>query len=183
LHDRILKIIDGRDVDSLTPVKVGRDHKEVVELVNAVCEDKLLEYLDVNDVKVSSLSDVFLRKKVVESRETLLLLFWCGGQVQKADNTGYTALHWAAHYSNLENAQLIIDAKPDLDALDTLGFNALWYAENRLQNKIFFALLRAGSDCNIIFRNTRCSRNCRNRIMGLMSQVKDDENVIKPERV
>jgi len=170
----ILKMFDAKDFDDIPPEKVEPDHIQVMELCKAASEGKLLEYLDMNNVKVSSLSDVFLCKTVVKSLETLLLLFWSGGQVQKADNEGCTALIWAAMYANVENIQLIIDGKAEVDALDNRGFNSLYHSTlNSVE--AFFTLLRAGSDVDIIYQNHRCRRNLRYKIERWVTRYQEKQ--------
>jgi len=178
-RDIILKMIQGQDYIDVEE-KGSEDQSKVAELKNAVSEGKLQEFFDVNDVKVSLLSDVFLCKKVVQSRELLLLLIWSGGQVQKTDNTGFTALHWAARYANAENIQLIINAKADVNAIDTRGFNPLWYGK-RFKGLKFSTLLKAGSNCNIILRNPLCNESQKIRIRREVLALTNDERVIPPE--
>jgi len=170
-RDQILRMLRGKGPEMVTP---ERD-SEVNELVIAAAEGDIWEYFDAKDVKVSWLSDVFLSKKVVTSREILLLLLYFGGKVQKCDKEQYTALHWAAMYAPVENIQLIIDAKADLNALDGRGHNPIWEAWSMNSKERFFALYRAGSDISISLRNYRNKNLARRRLILLKDHGTDDE--------
>jgi len=172
-RDQILSMLKGEDIKIATS---DRDSQANV-LLTAASEGHLCEYFDLNNVKVSALSDVFLSKTVVTSQDSLLLLLYFGGQVQKADKEGLTALHWAAKYSSAGNIQLIIDAKADLNAVDSIGARPIWYAIGVANKERFFPLFRAGANCCQFFEARAANQRTywSEGLKELMNQGTEDD--------
>jgi ankyrin repeat protein len=61
---------------------------------------------------------------------------------------GATALHWAAHWNDVETATLLIDAGADVNAENQLGTTPLSLAALNASAEMGAALLRAGADAN-----------------------------------
>jgi len=61
---------------------------------------------------------------------------------------GATALHWAAHWNDVETATLLIDAGADVNAENQLGITPLSLAALNASAEMGAALLRAGADAN-----------------------------------
>jgi ankyrin repeat protein len=73
---------------------------------------------------------------------------------QKADvkatqPDGATALHWAAHWDDLETAELLIRAGADVNAQNELGATPLWLASVTGNAGMIDKLLRAGANPNV----------------------------------
>ena len=51
-----------------------------------------------------------------------------GVDVNAPQADGATALHWAAHWDDLETADLLLHAGADVDAANDLGVTPLWLA-------------------------------------------------------
>jgi len=65
---------------------------------------------------------------------------------KRADGT--TALHYAAHFGDLELAQRLIKARADVNARNDYGSTAMQEAAERGDAELIRALLRAGADAN-----------------------------------
>jgi ankyrin repeat protein len=62
---------------------------------------------------------------------------------------GSTALHWAAHWDDVEAADLLIAAGADVNALDDLGGSPLWVASSDAGAAMVARLLKAGANPNL----------------------------------
>ena len=68
--------------------------------------------------------------------------------VKATQPDGATALHWAAHWDDLETAELLIRAGADVNAQNELGATPLWLACVNGNAGMIEKLLRAGADPN-----------------------------------
>ena len=71
-----------------------------------------------------------------------------GANVQAADDTGYTALHYAAQMDNASVINLLLTAGAKLEARDRKGRTPLFHSVNTAMS--FDALLAAGADPHVI---------------------------------
>ena len=65
---------------------------------------------------------------------------------------GATALHWAAHRSDLAATELLIEAGADVNAANALGATPLWLAAKNGDASIVERLLDAGADPDVSLR-------------------------------
>ncbi len=79
-------------------------------------------------------------------------LIAAGADVNAPQGDGATALHWAAHRSDLDAAALLIAAGADVDAANALGATPLWLAATNGNAAIAERLLAAGADPNAALR-------------------------------
>jgi len=63
-----------------------------------------------------------------KNTETLKALIKNGGDVNAPQADGATALHWAAHWDDLEMANLLLAAGAKVSAANDLGATPLWLA-------------------------------------------------------
>ncbi|MDA1094435.1 MAG: ankyrin repeat domain-containing protein [Acidobacteria bacterium] len=86
----------------------------------------------------------------VERREgsAVLALLAESVDVNAAQPDGATALHWAAHWNDLETAGRLIAAGADVNAANELGATPLSLASLNASAEMGRALLRAGADAN-----------------------------------
>lgn len=68
--------------------------------------------------------------------------------VNARSGDGSTALHWAAHWDDLEAADLLIAAGADVNAADDLGGTPLWVASSDASPAMVARLLKAGANPN-----------------------------------
>lgn len=79
--------------------------------------------------------------------DMLALLISLGYQLDVArDDEGATALHWASRNGHADSAQLLLDAKCDVNALDTLGWTPLMAATFSNSPEVVRLLLAHGAD-------------------------------------
>jgi ankyrin repeat protein len=71
-----------------------------------------------------------------------------GGDVRATQYDGATALHWAAHFDELEIAELLIGAGADPNAANDYGATPLTVACTNANADMVEALLAAGADAN-----------------------------------
>lgn len=69
-----------------------------------------------------------------------------GADVRSSDNSGTTALHWAAHHDNAELAQRLIQAGADVSAANAYGATPLSEAATVGNAEMIGALIAAGVD-------------------------------------
>jgi uncharacterized protein len=72
-----------------------------------------------------------------------------GADVNVAQADGSTALHWAAHWNDLETADLLIGAGANLNPQTDLGVTPLYLASEVANGEIVKRLLAAGANPNI----------------------------------
>ena len=65
---------------------------------------------------------------------------------------GATALHWAAHWDDLETAELLIQAGADVNAANDAGASPLWLASSNGSANMVAKLLKAGANPNATLR-------------------------------
>src|SRR5262245_10633629 len=63
---------------------------------------------------------------------------------------GVTALHWAAHWSDLQTLRRLIQAKADVNAPTDLGITPIWLACENGNDAAVEELLRAGAAPNTV---------------------------------
>lgn len=80
--------------------------------------------------------------------ERLRSLLSGGEDVNQRQADGATALHWAAHRDELENALVLIGAGADVKAANDLGVHSLWLACVNGSASMVKVLLAAGADPN-----------------------------------
>lgn len=79
--------------------------------------------------------------------DMLALLISLGYRLDLArDAEGATALHWASRNGHADSAQLLLDAKCDVNALDTLGWTPLMAATFSNSPEVVRLLLAHGAD-------------------------------------
>jgi ankyrin repeat protein len=69
--------------------------------------------------------------------------------VNAADASGTTALHWVTYHDDVESASLLIAAGADVNAANDLGATALWIASENGGAALAAALLKAGANPNL----------------------------------
>ena len=79
-------------------------------------------------------------------------LLAAGADANAPQGDGATALHWAAHRSDLEAATLLVEAGAEVDAANALGATPLWLAATNGSTAIVERLLAAGADPNAALR-------------------------------
>lgn len=67
-------------------------------------------------------------------------------EVDSALGDGTTALHWAAHWNNLEMADLLIGRGAGIDPVNVYGVTPLWLACTNNSDEMAARLLHAGAD-------------------------------------
>lgn len=72
-----------------------------------------------------------------------------GADVNSAHADGSTALHWAAHWNDLDTAQLLIGRGANVDAQTDLGVTPLYLASEIASVEMVQRLLAAGANPNI----------------------------------
>src|SRR5262245_38474182 len=83
------------------------------------------------------------------STETAHALLAAGVDPNVAAPDGATALHWAAHWNDLDLARALIKARARVDAQNDLGATPLWVACVQGDGAMVDTLLRAGANPNL----------------------------------
>lgn len=76
-------------------------------------------------------------------------LLKAGADVNAPQDDGARALHWAAHWDDVEMAELLLDARASVNAANELGATPLWLACLNGSPAMVDKLLKAGADPNI----------------------------------
>ena len=76
-------------------------------------------------------------------------LLKAGADVNAPQGDGARALHWAAHWDDMEMAELLLEARAAVNAANELGATALWLASLNGSPAMVDKLLKAGADPNI----------------------------------
>jgi ankyrin repeat protein len=105
-----------------------------------------------------------------QNREAVRALAKQGADVNSRAADGTTALHWAAHWNDLETAAFLVKAGAKIDAADDHGVTALSLAAENASLPMLEALLNAGANPNIAQESG-------------MTPLLDAINVGKPEPV
>jgi ankyrin repeat protein len=105
-----------------------------------------------------------------QNREAVRTLAKQGADVNSRAADGTTALHWAAHWDDLETAAFLLKAGARVDAVDDHGVTALSLAAENASLPMLDALLKAGANPNIAQESG-------------MTPLLDAINVGKPELV
>ena len=71
-----------------------------------------------------------------------------GEDVAATQPDGATALHWGAHWNDLEIVDHLLDAGADVDAMNDLGVPPLWIALDNGDAEMALRLIDAGADVN-----------------------------------
>ncbi|MBI3894442.1 MAG: ankyrin repeat domain-containing protein [Acidobacteria bacterium] len=71
-----------------------------------------------------------------------------GTDVNARQTDGATALHWAAHWNDLDTAELLIHAGANVNAANEYGATALWLASSNGNDAMVEKLLQAGANPN-----------------------------------
>jgi len=85
----------------------------------------------------------------MQNGKELRVLLRQGADVNAVEADGATALHWAAHWDDLNTAQSLIDAGAKVNARNELGMTPLLVACANGSAPMIEKLLRAGADANI----------------------------------
>jgi ankyrin repeat protein len=85
----------------------------------------------------------------IQNDNELRLLLRQGVDVNTPEPDGATALHWAAHWNDLNAAQSLIDAGAKVNARNELGMTPLLVACSNGSAQMIEKLLGAGADANI----------------------------------
>ncbi len=80
---------------------------------------------------------------------TVGILLDRGVDVNAPQGDGATALHWAAHWNDLDAVDRLIDAGANVDAANELGATPLWVACASRNTEVVGRLLAAGADADI----------------------------------
>jgi ankyrin repeat protein len=84
-----------------------------------------------------------------QNRDGVRALVKQGADVNARAADGTTALHWAAHWDDLDAAAFLLKAGAKIDAIDDHGVTALSLAAENASLRMLDALLNAGADPNI----------------------------------
>ena len=84
--------------------------------------------------------------------------------VNQSYNDGTSALHWAAHWDNLELAGLLIKAKADPNQANAYGVTPLYLACTNKNVELVKSLLKAGANANAaLWSGETVLMNCARR--------------------
>ena len=114
-------------------------------------------------------------------------LIAAGADVNAPQGDGATALHWAAHRSDLHAATLLIEAGADVDAANALGATPLWLAATNGSAAVVERLLATGADPNVALRMGEtplmaAARSGSRRVAKLLLAYGADPNPAERER-
>jgi ankyrin len=84
-----------------------------------------------------------------QNREAVRSLVTQGADVNARAADGTTALHWAAHWDDLDTAAFLLKAGAKVDATDDHGVTALSLAAENASARMVDALLKAGANPNV----------------------------------
>src|SRR5215207_3732131 len=105
-----------------------------------------------------------------QNRDAVRALAKQGADVNSRAADGTTALHWAAHWDDLDAAAFLLKAGAKIDATDDHGVTALSLAAENASLRMVDALLKANADPNVAQESG-------------MTPLLDAINVGKPELV
>jgi ankyrin repeat protein len=88
-----------------------------------------------------------------QDRAAVRALVATGGDVNLAQGDGATALHWAAHWDDVEMAGLLLRAGARINAANDFGVTPLLLASANGQPAMIALLLEAGADANLAAKN------------------------------
>jgi ankyrin repeat protein len=83
-----------------------------------------------------------------QDRATVRTLLLEKVDVNEPQGDGATAIAWAAHWDDLEMAELLIDAGANVNAANDYGITPLWLAATNRSLAMVKTLLEAGADAN-----------------------------------
>ena len=84
-----------------------------------------------------------------QNRDAVRALAKQGADVNSRAADGTTALHWAAHWDDLDTAAFLLKAGAKIDAIDDHGVTALSLAAENASVRMVEALLKAGANPNV----------------------------------
>jgi len=88
-----------------------------------------------------------------QDRAAVRTMVAAGGDVNVAQGDGATALHWAAHWDDVEMAGLLLRAGARINAANDFGVTPLLLASANGQMAMIALLLEAGADPNVASAN------------------------------
>jgi len=183
-YNRIVNLLEGKSVG---PVReTAQIHSKFDEMKKAAIEGSLAQFLDVNDVRLSLISELLATRTVVGSLENLVQALWFGGNIEQKGEYDYTPINWAAQEGTMESIIVLLDFGADVNTPDTEGCSPLLnaiYWRKEVAEDVVKLLLRGKADVNqknnlgstplnaaIKTRNHGCTK--------LLLEAKADVNVI-----
>jgi ankyrin repeat protein len=93
-------------------------------------------------------SDLLVEAAKAQDRAAMIALIKQGADVNTPQQDGATALHWAAHWNDIEMARALLDAKARIDVANDYGVTPLSIACADAGGAFVKLLLEAGADPN-----------------------------------
>jgi len=145
---RIVKLLRG-EIVGLTR-ELGVKLTKIEELKNVLIEGSisLARYFDVQDVKLSHLSELLATSPGVASVSNLLQILWFGADIEYARN-GWTPLLYAAEYGTSKTLNLLLQAGADVNFRGSYGESALIVAADKGSPAKVKIILEAKADLNV----------------------------------
>jgi len=178
-YKRIVNLLKGENVISLP--ETDNDASQLNELKEAAARGSLTQYLDIQDVPHSLISQFLLTGNSVASLENLLQTLWFGGDLEQLTNLNRNSLHYAAQFGTYETVSALLELGVFVNSRDLHGTSPLNIAAKWGTTAMVRVLLEARA--SIIARNVygwlplhKAVRYNRHQILKLLLEAKSDVN-------
>jgi len=142
---RIVRLLRGETVFTLSGT--DKKHSKFDELKEAAIEGSLAEFLDIQDVPESCISELLATQAAVSSLENLLQTLWFGGNIEQR-YLNWTPLLFAAKSGTPATVRVLLNAGAEVNVKDSEGSTPLLAASRYGIDQVVKLLLDSKADVN-----------------------------------